>query len=102
MKYVRSWDFPHLGKILLLIMTTTESIVYLSLAISYSFDSTSLFLSLGLLFASITTIILTAISISAKIYYYHTKIYLCFAVLAVFARIATMIIINKMNGEPSE
>lgn len=98
MKYVRNWDFPHLGKILLLIMTTTESIVYLSLAISYSFDSTSLFLSLGLLLASITTIILTAISIPAKIYYYHTKIYLSAAVLAVSARIATMIIINKVNG----
>ena len=101
MKFVSRLDFPHLGKILLLVMTTTESIVYLSLAISYSFDITSLFLSFGLLLSSITTITLTAISIPAKIYYYHTQIYLSVAVVAVFARIATMIAINKVNGEPS-
>lgn len=39
---------------------------------------------------------------SARVYYYHTKWYLCAAILAVVSRIGAMIAISKVNGEPSE
>jgi hypothetical protein len=61
-----------------------------------------LLLSLGLLLTSVTSILLTAVSIPPKIYYYHTKWYLSAAILAVTVRIGAMIAISKVNGEPSE
>jgi hypothetical protein len=97
MKFVQRWDFPHLGKILLLLLAITEGAVYVVLAIEYYSESTSFFLSLSLLLASATSVLLAALSIPARVYYYHTRVYLAVAVVAVAVRIATMIAINKLN-----
>jgi hypothetical protein len=102
MKFIQRLDFPHIGKILLLALAVTECAVYISLIIEYSHERTSLFLSICLVLSSATSILLACLSLPPKIYYYYTKTYLAVSVLAVAARIGTMIVINKLNGEPSE
>lgn len=100
MNKLRAIDYPKIGKAFIILTTTIEGSVYSYLAIS-STSNIALGLSLYLLFTSINTLLLTALSISVSFYYRHSKSYCCLGGLAILSRFVSMILLSKLNNAPS-
>jgi hypothetical protein len=102
MKALQNLDYPKIGKIILIIMSTIEATAYLYLTVEYHNESTGFTLAILLFFTAVSTLFLAIASLIPKIYYNYTVAYVAIAVFAIILRIVGMIALNRSNDSQSE
>lgn len=95
-------DYPRLGKVMTLVLSIIEAMVYGYLGLINLSNLLSLSLSIYLSLTSILTIILTAISMSVWFYHSYSVVYSVIGVLALLSRLISIILLHKLYNSPSE
>ena len=99
---IREYDFPKIGKFILLFMLTLESITYVYLVISNQSCPKAIALSAYLLITSVVTFIASALSISIRVYFNHWIFFFMAQGLAIACRVAAVIWIVILDSQTSD
>ena len=99
MKY---WDYPKIGKFILLGMILIEITTYIYLAINNQQSHQAILLSCYLLLTSVITFIASALSIPIRFYFYHWRLFMMVQGMAILARIVGLIGIVVLDNDASD
>ena len=98
----QTWNWPLIGKFILIIMILLEGSINLYLLLSYQGISNAIVLSAYLLTTSFIMLINVGLSISIRIYYNYPKTFHVSALLSILSRAAAIIMIVRLNNEVSD
>ena len=99
---IRHWDFPKIGKFVLLFMLAIENITYVYLIISNQSCPKAIALSSYLLTTSIITLIASALSISVRFYFHYWVFFFAVQGVAATCRLGAIIWIVILDNQTSD
>lgn len=99
MKY---WDYPKIGKIILLGMILIELSTYVYLVINNQQSQKALSLSSYLIFTSLITFIASALTIPLKFYFYHWILFFSIHGIAIISRMVGIVWIIILDNQVSD
>ena len=99
---IRHWDFPKIGKFVLLFMLAIENITYVYLIISNQSCPKAIALSSYLLTTSVITLIASALSISIRFYFHYWVFFFAVQGVAATCRLGAIIWIVILDNQTSD
>lgn len=95
MKY---WDYPKIGKFILLGMILIEMSTYIYLAVNNQQSHKAILISTYLLLASVVTFIASALAIPLKFYFSHWILFFIAQSLAIMLRVVAIVWIVVLDN----
>lgn len=97
-----NWDYPKLGKCVLLVMLGIEIGVFVYLVIENQHCRKAVLLSSYLLGTAVFTFVASALAIPLRFYFHHWIIFFVMQGLAIAARLGAIVWIEVLNGQISD
>lgn len=98
----QTWNWPTIGKFILIVITLLEASINLYLLLSNQGKSKATALSAYLLATSFVMLVNIGLSISIRFYYYYPTTFHVLALFSIVSRTTAIIMIVKLNNEVSD